>query len=115
MRRHDHCTQPIRGTPRVDAMHLIIPFAAARARANDRSQRLLRLLCACLLLIGVASMPRAAWATCWFTSGSATTVTFNAGTITLTPSTPVGTVLWTSSTASPANPPVLQCDGNTNG
>ena len=96
-------------------MHLIIPFAAARARANDRSQRLLRLLCACLLLIGVASVPRAAWATCWFTSGSATTVTFNAGTITLTPSTTVGTVLWTSSTASPANPPVLNCDGNTNG
>jgi type 1 fimbria pilin len=75
----------------------------------------LRLLCACLLLIGVASVPRAAWAMCWYTSGSATTVTFNAGTITLTPSTAVNTVLWTSSTANPANPPILQCDGNTNG
>lgn len=96
-------------------MHLTLSFATIGVRANDRPQRLLRLLCACLLLIGVASVPRAAWATCWFTSGSATTVTFNAGTITLTPSTAIGTVLWTSATANPANPPVLQCDGNTNG
>lgn len=95
-------------------MHLNVSCAATAARTNDRSQRLLRLLCACLLLIGVASVPRAAWAICWFTSGSATTVTFNAGSITLTPSTTVGTVLWTSSMASPANPPVLQCDGSTN-
>jgi type 1 fimbria pilin len=76
---------------------------------------MLRLLCACLLLIGVASAPRAAWAECWFTSGSATTVTFNAGTITLTPGTAPNTVLWTSNTASPANPPVLDCNGNTDG
>jgi type 1 fimbria pilin len=96
-------------------MHLTISCAASAARTNDRTQRVLRLLCACLLLIGVASVPRAAWAECWFTSGSATTVTFNAGTITLTPSTTVGTVLWTSSSASPANPPVLDCNGNTNG
>lgn len=96
-------------------MHLTLSSLTVSTRANGRSQRLLRLLCACLLLIGVASAPRAAWATCWFTSGSATTVTFNAGNITLTPSTTVGTVLWTSNTASPANPPVLQCDGNTNG
>jgi type 1 fimbria pilin len=97
-------------------MHLTVPAAATREHpTRGRSQRLLRLLCGCLLLIGVASVPRAAWATCWFTSGSATTVTFNAGTITLTPSTVVGTVLWTSSTASPANPPVLDCDGTTNG
>ena len=59
-------------------MHLNVSCAATAARTNDRSQRLLRLLCACLLLIGVASVPRAAWAICWFTSGSATTVTFNA-------------------------------------
>lgn len=96
-------------------MHLILSFATTRARASGRSLRLLRLLCGCLLLIGVASVPRAAWAMCWYTSGSATTVTFNAGTITLTPSTTVNTVLWTSSVANPANPPVLQCDGNTNG
>lgn len=96
-------------------MHLTLSFATPRMRAHHRSQRLLRLLCGCLLLIGVAGVPRAAQAMCWFTSGSATTVTFNAGTITLTPSTVVGTVLWTSNTASPANPPVLQCDGNTNG
>jgi type 1 fimbria pilin len=96
-------------------MHLTISCAATAARANDRTQRVLRLLCACLLLIGVASVPRAAWATCWFTSGSATTVTFNAGTITLTPSTAPGAILWTSNTASPANPPVLDCNGNTNG
>lgn len=82
---------------------------------NDRPERLIRLLCGCLLLLIFAVVPRAAWATCWFTNGSATTVTFNAGSITLTPSTTVGTVLWTSNTASPANPPVLNCDGNTNG
>ncbi|HVX03552.1 MAG TPA: fimbrial protein [Rhodanobacteraceae bacterium] len=70
---------------------------------------------ALLVLFCLSGVPRAAWATCWFTSGSATTVTFNAGTITLTPSTTVGTVLWTSNTAAPANPPVLACDGNTNG
>jgi type 1 fimbria pilin len=96
-------------------MHPIISCAATAARANDRTHRMLRLLCACLLLIGVASAPRAAWAECWFTSGSATTVTFNAGTITLTPGTAPNTVLWTSNTASPANPPVLDCNGNTDG
>jgi type 1 fimbria pilin len=96
-------------------MHLNVSCATTAARANDRSQRLLRLLCACLLLITMVSLPRAVWATCWFTSGSATTVTFNAGTITLTPSTTIGQVLWTSSAASPANPPVLDCDGTTNG
>ncbi|MBB6184568.1 fimbrial protein [Oleiagrimonas soli] len=68
-----------------------------------------------LLLLALAWMPRAALADCAFTSGAATTVTFNAGTITLTPSTQVGSVLWTSNAASPANPPVLTCDGNTNG
>ncbi|MES2405681.1 MAG: fimbrial protein [Pseudomonadota bacterium] len=83
--------------------------------ATRRSHRLFRLLCGCLLLACMAVVPHAAWATCWFTSGAATTVTFNAGTITLTPSTTVGTVLWTSNTASPVSPPVLNCDGNTNG
>lgn len=68
-----------------------------------------------LLLLSLGLMPRAAWATCWFTSGRATTVTFNAGTITLTPSTQLNSVLWTSNTATPANPPELDCDGNTNG
>lgn len=96
-------------------MHLTLSMATIRVRVNDHSHRLLRMLCGCLLLIGVASVPHAAWATCWFTSGSATTVTFNAGTITLTPSTQLNSVLWTSQVASPANPPVLQCDGNTNG
>lgn len=97
-------------------MHLTLPAAATHLEpALRHPQRLLRLLCGCLLLIAVTSAPRAAWAMCWFTSGSATTVTFNAGTITLTPSTVVGTVLWTSNTANPANPPVLNCDGNTNG
>lgn len=80
-----------------------------------KSLHALRFLCGCLLLAALACVPRAAWAVCWFTSGSATTVTFNAGTITLTPGTPVGTVLWTSATAAPANPPMLDCDGNTNG
>ncbi|WP_329742279.1 fimbrial protein [Dyella sp. A6] len=79
------------------------------------TRRALGLLLASLLLIGLAMVPHTARATCWFTSGSATNVTFNAGTITLTPSTQVGTVLWTSSTASPANPPDLACDSNTNG
>ena len=96
-------------------MHLTDSSTTTGAHASDRSQRLLRLLCGCLLLTAVAVVPHAAWAMCWYTSGSATTVTFNAGSITLTPSTAVGTVLWTSNTASPANPPVLQCDGNTNG
>lgn len=77
--------------------------------------RLPAMLLACVTLLGLACMPRAAWAVCWFTSGAATTVTFNAGTITLTPSTVVGSILWTSSTANPANPPVLNCDGSTNG
>lgn len=97
-------------------MHLTLSFAVPRGHpVRGQPQRLRRLLCGCLLLIAVTVVPRAAWATCWFTSGSATTVTFNAGTITLTPSTTIGQVLWTSNTASPANPPVLNCDGNTNG
>lgn len=96
-------------------MHLTLSPATTSARASDRSQRLLRLLCGCLLLIGVASVPRAAWADCGFASGAATTVTFNAGSITLTPSTTIGQVLWTSNTAAPSNPPVLACNGNTNG
>ncbi|MEO5831721.1 MAG: fimbrial protein [Rhodanobacter sp.] len=97
-------------------MHLTLPFALTRtSSAKRRSHRLLNMLGGFLLLIGMAIVPRSAWATCWFTSGAATTVTFNAGTITLTPTTQVNTVLWTSSTASPANPPVLECDGNTNG
>lgn len=92
------------------------PVASCPERAETRRwQSLLHLLCGCLLLLGIACAPRAAWADCGFTSGSATTVTFNAGTITLTPTTTVGTVLWTSSTANPANPPVLACNGTTNG
>lgn len=79
------------------------------------SPRTFGMLLACVLLSGLACVPRAAWAVCWFTRGSATTVTFNAGTITLTPSTQIGDVLWTSNTSSPADPPVLDCDGNTNG
>jgi type 1 fimbria pilin len=75
----------------------------------------LNLLLAVLLLLGLSAVPSAAWATCWFTSGAATTVTFNAGTITLTPSTQINSILWTSSTANPANPPVLNCNGNTSG
>lgn len=79
------------------------------------SRRALRVLCGGVLLLGVACLPRAAWADCEFIYGtSATTVTFNAGTITLTPSTTIGQVLWTSSTAAPANPPTLACDSNTN-
>lgn len=73
------------------------------------------LLFASVLLLTLASMPRAAQADCWFRSGSAATVTFNAGNITLTPSTQLNSILWTSNTASPPNPPVLSCDGNTNG
>lgn len=68
-----------------------------------------------LLLVGMTLVPSSAFAVCWFTAGSATTVTFNAGTITLTPSTQVNTVLWTSSTATPANPPTLRCNGSTDG
>jgi type 1 fimbria pilin len=83
--------------------------------SRHQRPRLPAVLLACLLLLGLAGMPRAAWAVCWFTSGSATTVTFNAGAITLTPSTQIGSVLWTSNTANPANPPVLHCDGSTNG
>ncbi|HEX5488323.1 MAG TPA: fimbrial protein [Rhodanobacteraceae bacterium] len=97
-------------------MHLTLPSPLRCGRTvTGKPQRALRMFYGCLLLIGVTCVPRMAWATCWFTSGSATTVTFNAGTITLTPNTAVGTVLWTSNTASPANPPVLDCDGNTNG
>lgn len=83
---------------------------------DPASSRLVRTCLAfTLLLLGLACLPRAARADCGFVSGSATTVNFNAGTITLTPSTQIGSVLWTSSTASPTNPPVLSCDGNTNG
>lgn len=75
---------------------------------------MLGLLSGCLMLLGLASVPRVAAATCWYTSGAATTVAFNAGTVTLTPGTTIGQVLWTSSVATPANPPVMQCDGTTN-
>ena len=97
-------------------MHLTIPPTSTRmASARRQARRMSDMFFGCLLLIGMSLAPRAALATCWFTSGAATTVSFNAGTITLTPSTTVGTVLWTSSTASPANQPVLACDSNTNG
>lgn len=74
--------------------------------------RTLSLLLGFLLFSALACMPRAAWAVCLFASGSATTVTFNAGTITLTPGTQIGQVLWTSNAASPANPPYLYCYNN---
>ncbi|MEY2150197.1 fimbrial protein [Rhodanobacter sp. 115] len=83
--------------------------------ASRQRPGLLNLLLAGLLLVGLGVMPSTVWATCWFTSGSATTVTFNAGTITLTPSTQLNSVLWTSNAATPANPPQLNCDGNTSG
>ncbi|HEV2540895.1 MAG TPA: fimbrial protein [Frateuria sp.] len=95
-------------------MHLTVPFASQR-ESSETMRRLFGRFFACLLFIGMAIVPGMAHATCWFTSGAATTVTFNAGTITLTPSTQLNTVLWTSNTAAPANPPVLACDGNTNG
>ncbi|NKZ38617.1 fimbrial protein [Oleiagrimonas citrea] len=82
---------------------------------NRSSGHLRQALLLVSLLLGLLFLPRAARADCGFVSGSATTVTFNAGTITLTPSTQVGAVLWTSNSASPANPPELACDGNTNG
>ena len=75
------------------------------------------MLLASLALLVLATIPGAAWAACGFASGAATTVTFNAGTITLqlstTPSTTVP--IWKSNIAAPVNPPVLACDGNTNG
>lgn len=102
--------------PRADDMYLTIPFALTGASPGRRqTHRLFGLFCTCLLIIGMAVMPSSVWATCGFTSGAATTVTFNAGTITLTPSTAINSVLWTSTTANPANAPVLACDGNTNG
>lgn len=88
--------------------------AVSHDRAHRRHPRAGTLL-SLLLLLAMAGVPGRAWAVCWFTNGAATTVSFNAGTITLTPSTVVGTVLWTSNTASPANPPILQCDGSTSG
>lgn len=97
-------------------MSLTIPFALTRkSSAKRQTPRLFGMFCGCLLFISMVIAPSSAWATCWFTSGAATTVTFNAGTITLTPSTTLNKVLWTSNTANPANPPVLTCDGNTNG
>ncbi|MGH8144975.1 MAG: fimbrial protein [Rhodanobacteraceae bacterium] len=91
------------------------PVSGGSAPAWHLSSRTLVTLLGCLLLLGLVCIPRTARAVCWFTNGSATTVTFNAGTITLTPSTQIGAVLWTSSTSSPANPPVLDCDRDTNG
>lgn len=91
------------------------PSPQNHASASRRSQRLPGLLFACILLLSLAGMPRLAKADCGFSSGQVTTVTFNAGTITLTLDTQPGTVLWTSSTASPANPPVLRCNGSTHG
>lgn len=92
------------------------PFTSTiRGSSANRMQRLFGLFCTCLLLVGMAIVPGTAKATCWFTSGAATTVSFNAGTITLTPSTQINAVLWTSNTANPSNPPVLDCNGNTNG
>lgn len=88
---------------------------APRGSARHRLPRLLRLLFGCVVLPGLAGLPHVAEAACWFVNGAATTVTFNTGTITLTPGTQIGSVLWTSNTANPASPPVLECDGNTNG
>lgn len=96
-------------------MHLTVLFSLGRESLAKRMRPLFGPFWTCLLLLAMAVAPSSAWADCWFTSGAATTVTFNAGTITLTPSTTVNTVLWTSSTANPANPPVLACDGNTSG
>lgn len=97
-------------------MYLTSPFAGTRKSSAKRQRhRLFGMFYTCLLLFVLAIAPRTASATCWFTSGAATTVTFNAGTITLTPSTIINTVLWTSTVANPANPPLLECDGNTSG
>ena len=96
-------------------MQLTSSFGLTCNSSRKRQSHLFGMFCSCLLLIGMAIAPRAVWATCAFSGGSATTVTFNAGTITLTPSTTPNTVLWTSATANPANPPVLACDGSTNG
>lgn len=87
----------------------------ATAASAIASRRWRGLLFACALLLGLVAMPRSAQATCGYASGAAATVTFNAGTITLTPSTQLGSVLWTSNTATPPNPPVLACDGDTAG
>lgn len=88
-----------------------------RTAAHCGRLRLPGMLLAALALLVLTAVPRMAWATCWFTSGSATPVTFNAGTITLQLNTAPSTTvpIWTSNTAAPANPPVLACDGNTNG
>lgn len=97
---------------------MCFPLSHASTRwlsTGKRARRRFDIFLGCLLLLGMAIVPRSAWATCGFASGSATTVTFNAGTITLTPSTQVNTVLWTSNSANPSNPPVLACDSNTNG
>lgn len=87
------------------------------ALSRHRQPPLIGMLFAYLVLFCMACLPCTAWAVCWYTSGAVTTVTFNPGTITLklgtTPSTTVP--IWTSDTAAPANPPVLQCDANTNG
>lgn len=66
-----------------------------------------------LLLLLIACLPLNALADCGFLSGTVTNVTFNAGNLTLTPNTPVGTVLWTSDAANPTNPLVLDCPGTT--
>lgn len=95
-------------------MQLILSFEAT-APETTTSHPLRGLLIACALLLGLVTMPRSAQATCGYASGTAATVTFNAGTITLTPSTQLGSVLWTSDTATPPNPPVLACDGSTAG
>jgi len=90
-------------------------FAAPRTPARHRHPFLFGMLLVCLLL-ALASAPRGARAECWFTNGSAPTVSFNAGTINLNIGTQPSTTtpIWQSQVITPPGNAQISCNGNTN-
>lgn len=90
-----------RATARMDRA---VPARRLRVRAT-------RFAIMALLLLGLAFAATAVQAQCYYSSGSATTVTFSPpSTITIPVGTPNNTVIYTSPQVAPAAPPVVTCN-----
>ncbi|MGH8127487.1 MAG: fimbrial protein [Gammaproteobacteria bacterium] len=91
-----------------------------RHAGGQRSAHRVCVLSGCLLLLGLACVPHAAWARCAYDGNNHTAgiVTFYAGTVNLTLNQPPSTTtpIYTSNTNAvpPGTPLVLDCTGNTN-
>lgn len=97
-------------------MRLITSFSQALALHMARRRvATVRLLASGLLLIGLTSMPRAVLADCGFSQGTAPTVSFNAGTITMqiTAQPSTTTPIWQSQVITPPGNTLMSCNQDT--